>query len=528
MSKTHPYQPRFHASHDPEAVAFVMCATGEAVTFAMLEQRANQGAHVLRRAGVARGDHVAIVMENRREFLEVCFAADRSGVYYTTISTQLTAGEVDYILRDCGARVLIISDRMGDLLAKLAPDLDPSCKVFVVGEPVSGFSSWSQTSAGMPATPIDDEAQGLDMLYSSGTTGRPKGIKWPLPDDKPGGRTMLIDLLSSLFNYGSATRYLSPAPLYHAAPLRHSMVTIKMGGTVHVMDRFDALDALRQIETHRITHSQWVPTMFIRLLKLPAEDRTRFDLSSMEMAVHAAAPCPVDIKRQMIAWWGEIIHEYYAGTENNGFTAITTAEWLGHPGSVGKAKLGIIHICDDAGRELPTGEEGEIYFENGHQFVYHNDPEKTAACRNEQGWTTLGDIGRVDEDGYLYLTDRKSFVIISGGVNIYPQEAEDILLGHPAVLDAAVFGVPNEDFGEEVKAVVQLVPGLTGTPALAAELIATCKERLSGIKCPRSIDFRDSLPRSATGKLYKRKLKAEYWPATTSGANAAKAPGQYE
>ena len=527
MSTTHPYQPRCHALSDPEAIAFVMCATGETVTFATLEKRANQGAHVLRRAGIMRGDHIAIVMENRREFLEVCFAADRSGVYYTTISTQLTASEVDYILRDCGARTLIISGKMGDLLAKLAPGLDPSCKIFVVGDPLPGYPSWDRALAEVPSTPIDDEAQGLDMLYSSGTTGQPKGIKWPLPDDLPGGRSMLIDLLSSLFHYSSGTRYLSPAPLYHAAPLRHSMVTIKMGGTVHVMDRFDALDALRQIETHRITHSQWVPTMFVRLLKLPPQERARFDLSSMEMAVHAAAPCPVDIKRQMIDWWGDIIHEYYAGTENNGFTAITTTEWLRHPGSVGKAKLGIIHICDEAGRELPTGEEGEIYFENGHQFVYHNDAEKTAACRNEQGWTTLGDIGRLDRDGYLYLTDRKSFVIISGGVNIYPQESEDILLGHPAVLDAAVFGVPNEDFGEEVKAVVQLVPGRTGTPALAAELIAACRERLSGIKCPRSIDFRDSLPRSATGKLYKRRLKAEYWPVANpdeQGATGSRKP----
>jgi fatty-acyl-CoA synthase len=510
--ETHPYQPRTYARQDPDAIAYVMCATGEAVTFAQLERRANQGAHLLRGAGLLRGDHIAILMENRREFLEVCFAADRSGVYYTTISTHLTPEEIAYILQDCGARILITSDRILHSLGHSLLRMNRSVQVYVVGDTPEGLKDWIAATAAQPETPVPEEAQGLDMLYSSGTTGRPKGIKWPLPQDRPGGRTMLVDLLSSLFGYDAQTRYLSPAPLYHAAPLRHSMVTIRMGGTAFIMDRFDPLQALELIQRHRITHSQWVPTMFVRLLKLPPEERARFDLSSMKMAVHAAAPCPVDIKRQMIDWWGEIIHEYYAGTENNGFTAITTPEWREHPGSVGRAKLGVIHICDEAGRELPVGHEGEVYFENGHQFLYHNDPDKTAAATNALGWTTLGDIGRLDEEGYLYLTDRKSFVIISGGVNIYPQEAEDILLGHPAVLDAAVFGVPNEDFGEEVKAVVQLLPGQAASPALAEELIACCRMRLSSIKCPRSVDFRATLPRSATGKLYKRRLKAEYWP----------------
>jgi len=512
MHDTHPFQPRTYARQDPAAVAFVMCSTDEHVTFAELEARANQGAHLLRRAGLRRGDHIAILMENRREFLEICFAADRSGVYYTTISTHLTAEEITYILQDCGARVLITSDRILDSLGQGLPGTDAGIQVYVVGDAPEGLHDWTSLRAALPESPIPDEAQGLDMLYSSGTTGRPKGIKWPLPEDRPGGRSMLVDLLSSLFGYDAQTRYLSPAPLYHAAPLRHSMVTIRMGGTAYIMDRFDPLQSLDLIQRHRITHSQWVPTMFVRLLKLPPEDRARFDLSSMKMAVHAAAPCPMDIKRRMIDWWGGIIHEYYAGTENNGFTAITTAEWLAHPGSVGRAKLGVIHICDEAGQELPIGQEGEVYFENGYQFLYHKDPAKTAACTNAMGWTTLGDIGRLDDEGYLYLTDRKSFVIISGGVNIYPQEAEDILLGHPAVMDAAVFGVPNEDFGEEVKAVVQLLPGKAASPALAEELIACCRARLSAIKCPRSVDFRATLPRSATGKLFKRKLKAEYWP----------------
>jgi long-chain acyl-CoA synthetase len=443
--------------------------------------------------------------------LEACFAADRAGIYYTTISTHLNAGEIGYILADCDARLLIASDRFGPVLNDLAQGPGAPCKIFVVGAQTGALSNWSEALTRHAETPIPDEAQGLDMLYSSGTTGRPKGIKWPLEPAVPGRRTMLVDLLTDLFGYGPETRYLCPAPLYHAAPLRHTMVTLKMGGTAVIMDRFEAETSLKLIETHRITHSQWVPTMFVRLLKLPQNLRDSYDLSSMQMAVHAAAPCPIDVKRQILDWWGDIVHEYYAGTENNGFTAINSAEWRTHPGSVGPAKLGVIHICDAEGRELPTGAVGEIYFENGQQFSYHKDPAKTAACTNAMGWTTLGDIGRLDSDGYLYLTDRKSFVIISGGVNIYPQETEDILLGHPAVLDAAVIGIPHEDFGEAVHAVVQLMPDHPPTDALRETLMAHCREKLSAMKCPRSLEFRQELPRSATGKLYKRKLRAEFW-----------------
>jgi long-chain acyl-CoA synthetase len=513
--ETHAFQPRHHAARDPGRLAFRMCATGESVTFAELEARANQGAHLLRALGIGVGDHIAILMENRREFLELCFAADRAGVYYTTVSTHLTTEEIGYILGDCGARVLIASDRFDAVVDSLRPALSGSCRVFTVGEGL-GDDGWADAAARQPQTPIEDEAQGLDMLYSSGTTGRPKGIKWPLTGDAPGGRTMLIDLLTSLFGYDADTRYLSPAPLYHAAPLRHSMVTIKAGGAAFIMDRFDGAEALRIIEAERITHSQWVPTMFVRLLKMPPEALQSFDLSSMRMAVHAAAPCPVDVKRRMIDWWGPIIHEYYSGTENNGFTAITAEEWLAHPGSVGRAKLGVLHICDETGEELPEGREGEVYFSDGHRFAYHNDPAKTAASANAHGWTTLGDIGRLDADGYLHLTDRKSFVIISGGVNIYPQETEDVLLAHPMVLDAAVIGVPNEDFGEEVKAVVQLAPGETGSAALEEQLIAFCRARLSSLKCPRSVEFRATLPRSPTGKLYKRLLRDEFRAAHTA------------
>lgn len=509
-SDLRPFHPRLHAIERPADVAFKMSDGGEAVTFAQLEARANQAAHLFRARGLKRGDHIVILMENRREFLEICFGADRSGLYYTTASTHLTNDEIQYIIRDCGASLAIISDMMIDRVGALCAGVSFDCPIVVVGEPDGSAESFTAQAELQSVEPIADESQGLDMLYSSGTTGRPKGVKWTLPENPVGAPSMLTELLTSLFGYSRQTRYLCPAPLYHAAPLRHTMVTIKAGGSAVIMPKFDAQESLALIERERITHSQWVPTMFVRLLKLPEEARRRYAMSSMEMVVHAAAPCPIDVKRRMIEWWGPIIHEYYAGTENNGFTAITTTEWLTHVGSVGQAKLGVIHICDEAGVELPVGSEGEVFFENGHQFEYHNDPAKTAASRNAKGWTSLGDIGRIDPEGYLYLTDRKSFVIISGGVNIYPQEVEHLLLEHDAVLDAAVIGVPNEEFGEEVKAVVQLVKGRQADDALSGELIAFCRARLSSIKCPRTIEFRTEFPRSPTGKLLKRTIREQY------------------
>lgn len=506
--RSNPYQPR---AHPADAPAFIMAASGEVVSFGDLERRANQGAHLLRAQGIGQGDHIAVLMENRREMLEVCFAADRAGIYYTTISTHLNGDEIGYILADCDARFLITSERFAGLLPDLAKVLGDHSKIMVVGDGADNFPRWTEELSRHKMTPIPDEAQGLDMLYSSGTTGRPKGIKWPLDHAPPGQRSMLVDLLTGLFGYDSGTRYLCPAPLYHAAPLRHTMVTIKMGGTAVIMDRFDAEGSLRLIEDYKITHSQWVPTMFVRLLKLPAATRAKYDLSSMRMAVHAAAPCPIEIKREMLGWWGNIIHEYYAGTENNGFSAINSSEWLAHQGSVGRAKLGVVHICDPNGDELPIGTVGEIYYENGQKFDYHKDPEKTRACTNALGWTTLGDIGKVDDEGYLYLTDRKAFMIISGGVNIYPQETEDRLLSHPFVLDAAVIGIPHADFGEAVHAVVQLLPEHENTPEIHDMLMDYCRSKLSALKCPRSIELRQSLPRSEAGKMHKRALRDEYW-----------------
>jgi long-chain acyl-CoA synthetase len=500
------------APGDADRLAFQICETGEAVSFGQLDARANQVAQVLRHCGAARGDHIALLLTNQRRFLEACFGADRAGVYYTTISTRLMADEIAYIVRDCGARVLVVAAGLDELVGQLRPLLPEGLRCFMVGPPALGFESWEATVDAAAASPIADPAQGQDMLYSSGTTGRPKGVKWPLPQTAAGSRTMLVNLLAPLFGYGRDCRYLSPAPLYHAAPLRHCMTVIKLGGSVFVMQQFDAERSLQWIAQHRITHSQWVPTMFVRMLKLPDEVRQRHDLSSMQVAVHAAAPCPVDVKHRMLEWWGPIVFEYYAGTENNGFCSITPQEWLAHPGSVGRASQGVLHICDEEGNELPAGETGLVYFSNGPEFEYHKDPDRTAQTRNAKGWTTLGDIGRLDDEGYLYLVDRRAFMIISGGVNIYPQEAESVLIGHPKVADVAVIGVPSEDLGEAVKAVVQLLDPSEAGPDMEAELLAYCRQHLATFKCPRSIDFDAALPRHPTGKLYKQLVRRRYWP----------------
>ena len=495
---------------DPQKVAIQICETGEQLTFAQLDHGANRVARVLRSLGIQRGDHVALLLPNGLDFLKTCFGLDRAGVYYTTINTRLTLDEIVHILQDCDARLFLMDSRLDVVQDGLQTRLSNQVLKFCVGEPLAGFGDWKGALSDASDAPIEDASQGLDMLYSSGTTGRPKGVKWPLVHRPAGERTMLVDLLQPLFSYGEHTRYLSPAPLYHAAPLRHCMTVVKLGGTIYVMQHFDAERSLAWIDTFKITHAQWVPTMFVRLLKLPEEKRLQFDLSSLNMALHAAAPCPVEVKHRMLAWWGNIIHEYYAGTENNGFCAIMPDEWLSHPGSVGRARQGRLHICDEQGNELPAGATGLVYFSDGPEFSYHKDPEKTAQSRNTLGWSTLGDIGFLDPEGYLYLVDRKAFMIISGGINIYPQEVENVLIDHPQVLDVAVVGVPDEDLGESVKAVVQLVDPLEANAALSEELIAFCRQRLASFKCPRSIDFDAALPRHPTGKLYKQLVRDRY------------------
>ncbi|HET9732613.1 MAG TPA: AMP-binding protein [Acidimicrobiales bacterium] len=500
------------AAKTPDKPAYVMAGSGETVTYGELDRRSNQLAQLFRRVGLRRGDSVAVFMENNAHYFEVTWAAQRSGLYYTAISSRLTAGEVAYILRDCGARLLVTSRGKADVAAAAVAESPEVTTRLMCGGTVEGFDSYEEVRDAQPDTPIADESEGQDMLYSSGTTGQPKGVKVPLPAEAPIGTPTGVYLLGvGLYGLDADNVYLSPAPLYHAAPLRFTMSWMRAGATVVVMETFDPLEYLRLVERHRVTHSQVVPTMFVRMLKLDEEVRRSFDLSSLRVVIHAAAPCPIPVKRQMIEWWGPIIYEYYAGTEGNGFTAITSEEWLEHPGSVGRAILGTIHIVGEDGEEVPPGEAGTIFFESGSPFEYHNDPEKTAASRNDRGWSTLGDIGYVDPDGYLYLTDRKAYMIISGGVNIYPQEAENLLVTHPKVADAAVIGVPNDDLGEEVKAVVQLMAEVGAGPDTEAELIAFCRAHLAHFKCPRSVDFVTELPRLPTGKLYKRLLRESYW-----------------
>jgi long-chain acyl-CoA synthetase len=503
--------PGAHAATHPDKAAVVMAGSGEVVTYQQLDQRSNRVAQLLRSLGLQQGDAIALCLENSSRFHEVAWGAQRSGLYYTAASTRLTAGELEYIVDDCGAKVFITSYEQREVAAALADKLPNVTTKLMMGGTIDGYDAYEDAVAAQPTTPIADESEGADMLYSSGTTGRPKGVRTPITGQPLGGASPLMLLIQGLYGATEDSIYLSPAPLYHAAPLRYTMTMHRAGATVIVMEHFDPVEALRLIQEHKVTITQFVPTMFVRMLKLPVEERSGFDVSSLACVIHAAAPCPIPVKEQMIEWWGPVINEYYAGTEGNGFCAITSEEWLQHKGSVGRNLIGPTHILDEEGNELPPGEAGTIYFEAGAQFSYHNDPEKTKGAYTEQGWSTLGDIGYVDEEGYLYLTDRKANMIISGGVNIYPQEAENMLTMHPKVADVAVFGVPNEDFGEEVKAVVKPADGVEPGPDLERELIAFCREQLAAFKCPRSVDFRDELPRHPTGKLYKRLLRDEYW-----------------
>jgi long-chain acyl-CoA synthetase len=504
--------PGHYGAVDPRRPAVIMAAAGTVVTYGELDERSNRLARLLRAAGLGRGDVVAVLMENNPRYSEVAWAALRSGLYLTPVNSHLTADEVAYILDDCGASAVISSAAMAATCEALPDRTIARMRVRLMVDGASArFDAYEQAADGYPGERLADEASGAYLFYSSGTTGRPKGVRQPIPDGSPAVRQPRVEGLARLYGYREGMRYLSPAPMFHAAPLGASVSVQRYGGTVVMMERFDAADALRLIERHRVTHSQWVPTMFIRMLRLSDEERLGPDLSSHESATHAAAPCPIDVKRRMLEWWGPIVYEYYSGTELSGTTYITSEEWLEHPGSVGRPLSGGVHIIGDDGRELPAEEVGTIYFTGGSPFEYHNDPAKTADAYLPGGLSTMGDMGYVDEGGWLYLTDRKAHTIISGGVNIYPREAEDALLGHPAVADVAVLGVPDDDMGEQVKAVVQPAPGTLAGPDLERELVAFCRERLATFKCPRSVDFVDELPRSPTGKLHKQVLRDRYW-----------------
>ena len=509
-----------HARSDPDKPAIVMATSGEVVTFAEYEAAANRVAQLLRDSGLRRRDHVAIFMNNDPRMLMSEGGAERTGLYYTCVNSYLSVEEVAYIVNDSESKVFMTSGAKADVALQL-PALCPNVERWFMagGRGDQGpFESWEEAIAGHPPDPIADEQLGTSMPYSSGTTGRPKGILRLLPDADPADNLRLLEGVRAMWRFREGMIYLSPAPLYHAAPQTSVALALRIGATTVVMEHFDAAQYLELVGRYRVTHSQVVPTMFSRLLKLPDDVRAGADVSSLEAIVHAAAPCPVPVKEQMIAWFGPIILEYYAATEGNGFTFCDSADWLAHKGTVGRPVGAEVVILDENDQPCPPGTPGTVWFRGATNFEYFNDPAKTAESRNAAGDTsTVGDVGYLDEEGYLYLTDRKSYMIISGGVNVYPQEAENLLITHPKVMDAAVIGVPDEDLGEAVKAVVQPVPGVEPGSDLERELIAFCRERLAHFKCPRSIDFQDELPRLPTGKLYKRLLRDRYWSGHATG-----------
>jgi acyl-CoA synthetase (AMP-forming)/AMP-acid ligase II len=516
-------RPATYAATHPERPA-VVTSSGATVTFAELEARSCRFAQTLFAHGLRPGDHVAILLPNDDRTHEVVFGAQRSGLYYTMVNTHLTAEEAAYIVNDCGAHTLVTSSTLRELAAEMVP-LTPAVDLrLMVGhrsDVAEAHVGYDELVSQYPSEPLAHEEEGFPMLYSSGTTGHPKGVRRPLSGEPFGTYATLNPMLERIMGFAEGDVYLSPAPLYHSAPLVWSSTILRMGGTLVLMERFDPEECLRLIQEHRVTHAQFVPTMFVRMLKLPDDVRAGYDVSSLRSVVHAAAPCAPEVKRRMIEWWGPIVHEYYSGTEGMGMTWIGPEAALSHPGSVGPAIWGQVHICSDDGAELPVGETGVVYFggRTDATFEYNHDPEKTRQSFNDKGWATLWDVGHVDEEGFLYLTDRKQFMIVSGGVNIYPQEVEDVLVLHPAVADVAVFGVPEAEMGEEVKAVVQAAPGYEPGAALAAEIIAFCRNHLSHYKCPHTVDFTDQLPRGENGKLYKKGLREAYLANSTPTAS---------
>jgi acyl-CoA synthetase (AMP-forming)/AMP-acid ligase II len=509
--------PGSHVDQNADKPAVIMADTGAAMTFGELDAGANRVSQLLRAAGLQPGDHIALCLENHPRFFEILWGCEYAGLIYTAASSRLTTEELSYIVNDCGARAFITSKYKAEQAAELIAETPNVELRLMLDGMIDGYESYEAAVDAQSADALPNRVAGTDMLYSSGTTGRPKGVMPEFVHEPLEERTTgVAAMLGVLFGLDSDSVYISPAPLYHAAPLRFCMATLSLGATLVVMPHFDAEGYLQALEQYRATHSQVVPTMFVRMLKLSDEARAKYDVSTIQCVIHAAAPCPIPVKKQMIDWWGPVLHEYYAGTEGNGFVYCNSDMWLAHEGTVGTPINCVVHITDEEGNEVPQGEVGAVYFEGGGTFEYHNDAEKTASSRHPLGWSTLGDVGYLDADNFLYLTDRKAFMIISGGVNIYPQEAENVLTMHPEVVDVAIFGVPNDDFGEEVKAVIQPKHMPTDAEAaskLAGELIQYCRSHLADVKCPRSIDFRPELPRHPTGKLYKRLLKDEYWQA---------------
>jgi long-chain acyl-CoA synthetase len=503
-----------HAAGAERSAALIL-ADGGTVSYGELYANSQRVAALLHDAGLRRGDGVALILPNCREFLEITWGCQLSGLYYSAVNTHFTPDEVLYVLGDSDARVVFVDSSMTQLAERIVARAPGVGLRIVVGGGLPGWRSYDAAVADAGDAP--PHVDGSEMLYSSGTTGRPKAVRRPLPTDGNGswGQKVLEQALAQRYEMTPSDVYLSPAPLYHAAGVNYTMAVQRVGAASILMRKFDAETVLRLIQEQRVTHAQFVPTMFVRMLKLPEVVRNSYDVSSLRCVIHAAAPCPVDVKHQVMEWFGPIVHEYYGGTEGFAGSTIGPQEWLAHPGSVGKP-FSPVHVVSEDGAELPVGQSGELFFEGGPQFEYFKDPDKTASVSNDRGWRSLGDMGYLDDDGYLYLTDRSSFMIVSGGVNIYPQEAENLLVMHPKLVDAAVFGVPNDEFGEEVKAVVQPADGVATGSALEAELIEYCREHLASYKCPRSIEFDRELPRDPNGKLYKRRIRDRYWQGRTS------------
>jgi acyl-CoA synthetase (AMP-forming)/AMP-acid ligase II len=503
-----------HATSAGQAPALIV-ADGQVVSYAELHSRSQRVAAMLHDAGLRRGDGVALVLPNRPEFFEIAWGCQLSGLYYTAVNTHFNPDEAAYVIEDSDAKLVFVDASMQDLAAHIRGANASVTSHVAVGGELPGWRRYEDALAvAGHSPPLSD---GSEMLYSSGTTGRPKAVRRPLPTDGNGSWAQSVLELALIHKYGmsQSSTYLSPAPLYHAAGVNYTMAANRVGAASIIMQKFDAETVLRLIESHRVTHAQFVPTMFVRMLKLPEAVRKNYDVSSLRCVIHAAAPCPVDVKHRMMEWFGPIIHEYYGGTEGFAGSTIGPEDWIAHPGSVG-IPMSRVHVLGEDGAELPAGQSGELYFEGGPDFEYFKDPAKTASVYNDRGWRSLGDIGYVDDDGFLYLTDRSTFMIVSGGVNIYPQEAENLLIMHPKLVDAAVFGVPNDEFGEEVKAVVQPADGIVPGPELEAELIEYCRAHLAGYKCPRTVEFDPELPRDPNGKLYKRRIRERYWQGRVS------------
>lgn len=494
--------------YDIEADRIAVVQDETLLTFGDLDRRAKQIAQLIRAHGVCPGDHVAFCLENRVDFFSIVFGSIYAGVYYTAISPYLHAGEVAYIIENCGAKLVVGSEKTHQKMSEARRTCQNVTAWYAMDGAIAGYESLDDAMASQPAVLPDDPTEGIDMLYSSGSTGRPKGVLRPRPQIAFGTENDNARPIFDLNGIAADTVYLNPAPLYHAAPLRWTVGTLRRGGRVVNMGRFDAKTCLDLVAQHRVTHIQFVPTMMIRLLKLPEPARSAADLSSIRRIVHAAAPCPVETKKQFIDWWGPIIDEYYGGTESNGLTYARCEDWLENPGTVGKAALGVIHIIGPDNQPVQAGQPGRVYFTGGMKFAYHGEPEKTKGAYLGD-MSTLGDIGYVNEAGFLFLTDRDVNLIISGGTNIYPQLTEDVLVQHPDVADAAVIGVPDPDMGEVIMAVVEPAAG-SARSSLEQRLRDHAAYSLPTIRQPRHYDFVDVMARHPNGKLRKVEMQDAY------------------